>query len=376
MNRQEAGQKWIERRLERLRFEWAESRGLAAETAVARGYVEPKIGLSSLLSREVLQLTEQAWILWGPHVPAPPVRYSALVMPILQMASRLHPLLAAWVLTEVGNHVRRHGWARENRYLFQLAGQMKSGVFKRYTEWIIGRIDLICEEIATPIEHEERQKMALRVVREMYLGVGLSGFVRRFRLWEEAHQRGMHYCQHVNSCIETDSCETRQFLSDDEIREITPDGFVIKHLWRKKLLEAEGAEMRHCVGAMGSAISGMVYMFFSLIEAETSRRATMVLALSSNNSWYVEQLSGLLNEPVGPEIESAAKKVLVALNGLRSSSSLLQMYIIRNMLIRSDSRCKRCEENDYQKLRGWIPGIGKKDPRLELADRWSRMALK
>jgi hypothetical protein len=372
MNQQVAEQKWIVRRLERLRFEWADSRGLAAEIAINRGYLEPRVDSSPVLSMEVMQLTEHAWALWGPHVPVPPVRYAALVIPVLQMASRLHPLLSDWVLTEVGNHVRRHGWATQNRHLFRLAGNLKSGLFQSYSEWAIRSIDQLCSQAPRPIVREGRERASLQLLRSLYVDVGLAGLDERMQAWSKDHWKGRKLCPHLSSHSEAGNVYIPEEIPADVLSSMSPAGTTVRHLWNKDLLKEEGEEMRHCVGAMSSAIRAAAFVFLSLTEISTGSRATMVLTLGADGRWNVEELRGYMNvDLVGSKLEKNVGEFLININRMTDEVPLLQWYKARNVHIGRELNCALCEFDSFKRLRSWLPGIGSRDPGVVLNLFWA-----
>lgn len=152
--------------------------------AIRRTYACMNYDDGKYLSQRHLDLLGRAWLAVGPHVQEPPLHRVPCVMDVLGRFEREDSLLEGWLLSLVGDTLRRHSWTETSEDLCALYRMLDDKRIRGYWEWLIESIKSHCTRSTCVNSDWQRHIVASRVVITLYARCHLTSLARRVDAWE------------------------------------------------------------------------------------------------------------------------------------------------------------------------------------------------
>lgn len=352
---------WVQRRLERLNRAYVLQQGMANPDLVREAYSRLGGGSGVQVLPSHMEWIARAWLVAGPHLPAPSPGCVPGIVDALSLMQLESPLLEHWLIELAADQARLHGW--DSLAAIKLSEDYLRGRrLRRYWEWLMGVVEGYRPDdvVLSPFETEV---LSSRVIRWLFHGVGLRGLCRRSFKWQKSPP------DIVAPLVRTGTGAWLPLL-DDRIGTIL-DGTWVSHLQFRESLEIEGRQMRNCIGRFWGGVLARTFLVFSLWDPEEDRRATLGLLHVGEHGWHVAELRGPGNTQIdhGTRLAHVADKICRILGEVGDRHPLIAEYMYPGD---EQARWRRMGAQTAQPwgLGRYIPRVGRTDPEEMLRRGW------
>jgi hypothetical protein len=353
---------WVQRRLERLNKRYVSQQGMTNPERVQEKYSRLGRGSGARILPCHLEWFARAWLVAGPHLPAPSTACVPDIVNALSLLQIEPPLLGDWLFELAADEARLHGWQSLDASKIS-GGFLREKCLRRYWEWLMGVVgshrpdDLVLSAFETEV-------LASRVIRWLFKGVGLRGLCSRSMSWQRAPPKVLNPLPKV-------SADSWLPLLDDRTGDVL-DGAWVCHLGHQESLEIEGREQRNCVGRYWGDVLGRTFLAFSIWDPEEDLRATLVLVHDIKQGWRIHQLRGPGNTRVKPgtRVPHVADKICRILDELGDEHPLIAEYISPSSSF-AFWRRMGSEATHSRQLGHYIPRVGRAYPEATLRQGWT-----